>query len=60
MKKAARSRMAEHSDKIAQCRKFQKLTIRQGHDLSGASFNLRLPVSIKPPRFVRLGFRYEF
>ena len=29
-------------------------------DLSGPSFNLRLPVSIEPPRFVRIGFRYEF
>ena len=32
----------------------------QEDDLSGPSFNLRLPVSIQPPRFVRLGFRYEF
>jgi hypothetical protein len=29
-------------------------------DLSGPSFNLRLPVSIQPPRFVRIGLRYEF
>ena len=32
----------------------------QENDLSGPSFNLRLPVSIQPPRSVRLGFRYEF
>jgi hypothetical protein len=32
----------------------------QENDLSGPSFNLRLPVSIQPPRFVRIGFRYEF
>jgi hypothetical protein len=32
----------------------------QESDLSGPSFNLRLPVSIQPPRFVRVGFRYEF
>ncbi len=32
----------------------------QEDDLSGASFNLRLPVSIQPPRFVRIGLRYEF
>lgn len=32
----------------------------QEEDVSGPSFNLRLPVSIQPPRFVRIGFRYEF
>ncbi len=32
----------------------------QEDDLSGPSFNLRLPVSIQPPRSVRVGFRYEF
>jgi hypothetical protein len=32
----------------------------QENDLSGPSFNLRLPVAIQPPRYVRLGFRYEF
>ncbi|HWB95552.1 MAG TPA: hypothetical protein VG672_02590, partial [Bryobacteraceae bacterium] len=32
----------------------------QESDLSGPSFNLRLPVAIQPPRFVRLGFRCEF
>jgi hypothetical protein len=32
----------------------------QEEDLSGPSFNMRLPVSIQPPRIVRLGFRYEF
>jgi outer membrane receptor protein involved in Fe transport len=32
----------------------------QENDLSGPSFNLRLPVAIQPPRFVRMGFRYEF
>lgn len=32
----------------------------QQDDLSGPSFNLRLPVAIQPPRFVRIGFRYEF
>jgi hypothetical protein len=29
-------------------------------DLSGPSFNLRLPVALQAPRSVRLGFRYEF
>jgi hypothetical protein len=32
----------------------------QEDDLSGPSFNLRLPVSIQSPRSVRVGFRYEF
>jgi hypothetical protein len=32
----------------------------QEDDLSGAAFNLRLPVAIQPARFVRVGFRYEF
>jgi hypothetical protein len=32
----------------------------QEYDLSGPSFNLRLPVAIQPPRFVRMGFQYEF
>ena len=32
----------------------------QENDLSGPSFNLRLPVAIQPSRFVRLGFRYDF
>jgi hypothetical protein len=32
----------------------------QENDLSGPSFNLRLPVAIQPPRFVRIGLRYEF
>jgi len=32
----------------------------QENDLSGLSFNLRLPVAIQTPRFVRLGFRFEF
>jgi hypothetical protein len=32
----------------------------QEDDLSGPSFNLRLPVAIQPSRFVRIGFRYEF
>jgi hypothetical protein len=32
----------------------------QENDLSGPSFNLRLPVSIEPARFVRIGLRYEF
>ena len=32
----------------------------QENDLSSPSFNLRLPVAIEGPRFVRLGFRYEF
>jgi hypothetical protein len=29
-------------------------------DLSGPSFNPRLPISIQPPRLVRIGVRYEF
>ncbi|HJZ98841.1 MAG TPA: hypothetical protein VKE70_20170, partial [Candidatus Solibacter sp.] len=32
----------------------------QQYDLSGPSFNLRLPVAIQPARFVRIDFRYEF
>jgi hypothetical protein len=32
----------------------------QENDISGPSFNLRLPVAIQAPRFVRIGFRYEF
>jgi hypothetical protein len=32
----------------------------QENDLTGTSFNLRLPVSIQPARFVRIGLRYEF
>jgi hypothetical protein len=32
----------------------------QEEDLSGLSFNLRLPVAIQAPRSVRIGFRYEF
>lgn len=32
----------------------------QEDDLSGTAFNRRLPVAIQPPRFVRIGFRYEF
>ena len=32
----------------------------QENDLSGASFNLRLPVAIQPSRSARIGFRYEF
>jgi hypothetical protein len=32
----------------------------QENDLSGTSFNLRLPVALEPPRFVRLGLRYDF
>jgi hypothetical protein len=32
----------------------------QENDLSGPSFNLRLPVAIQPPRFVRFSLRYEF
>jgi hypothetical protein len=32
----------------------------QEGDLTGPSFNLRLPVAIQPPCFVRIGFRYEF
>jgi hypothetical protein len=29
-------------------------------DLSGPFFNLRLPTAIQTPRFVRIGFRYDF
>lgn len=32
----------------------------QEQDLSGPSFNLRLPVAIQPPRSIRLGFLYQF
>jgi len=31
----------------------------QENDLSGPAFNLRLPVAIEPPRFVRLGVQFE-
>jgi len=32
----------------------------QEYDLSGTSFNLRLPIAIQPSRFARVGLRYEF
>jgi hypothetical protein len=32
----------------------------QENDLSGPSFNLRLPLAIQPARFTRIGFTYEF
>src|SRR5579883_2205360 len=32
----------------------------QENDLSGPAFNLRLPVAIQPPRFVRLEVEYRF
>jgi hypothetical protein len=32
----------------------------QENDLTGPSFNLRLPVAIQPPRFLRIGFQYQF
>ncbi|MGA3099489.1 MAG: hypothetical protein ABSF25_23795, partial [Bryobacteraceae bacterium] len=32
----------------------------QESDLSGPSFDQRLPVAIQPPRFVRMELRYEF
>jgi hypothetical protein len=32
----------------------------QESDLTGSSFNLRLPVSLQPARFVRLGLTYSF
>jgi hypothetical protein len=32
----------------------------QESDWSGPSFNMRLPVAIQPPRFVRLELRYDF
>jgi hypothetical protein len=32
----------------------------QQSDLSGTSFNSRLPLAIQPPRFVRLGLAYNF
>jgi hypothetical protein len=32
----------------------------QESDLTGVSFNRRLPVAIQAPRLVRLGFRYDF
>ncbi|MDR3701140.1 MAG: TonB-dependent receptor [Candidatus Sulfopaludibacter sp.] len=32
----------------------------QESDISGPTFNARLPVAIQPARFVRIGFRYEF
>ncbi len=32
----------------------------QQSDLSGPAFNSRLPIAIQPPRFVRLGFAYNF
>jgi hypothetical protein len=35
------------------------LTIQQ-EDLTGPAFNLRLPIAIEPPRFVRFELRYRF
>jgi hypothetical protein len=32
----------------------------QENDVSGPSFNLRLPVATQPARFTRIGFTYEF
>lgn len=32
----------------------------QESDVSGSAFNLRLPIAIQPPRFVRLELRYDF
>jgi len=32
----------------------------QENDISGPSFNLRLPFAIQPPRFARIELRYEF
>jgi hypothetical protein len=32
----------------------------QQNDLTGPSFNMRLPVAIQAPRMMRLGFRFEF
>jgi len=32
----------------------------QENDLSGSTFNLRLPVAIEPPRIVRVEFVYQF
>jgi hypothetical protein len=32
----------------------------QESDLTGPSFNLRLPAAIQPPRFLRIGVRYEY
>jgi len=32
----------------------------QESDVSGPSFNLRLPVAVEPGRFLRLGIRYDF
>jgi hypothetical protein len=32
----------------------------QQSDLSGPNFNQRLPVAIQPPRFLRIGFRFEY
>jgi len=32
----------------------------QEDDRSGRAFNLRLPVAIQPPLFLRMGLRYEF
>ncbi len=32
----------------------------QQSDLSGLAFNSRFPIAIQPPRFVRLGFAYDF
>jgi len=35
------------------------LAIQQA-DLTGSAFNLRLPIAIEPPRFVRFELRYNF
>jgi hypothetical protein len=54
---ASFGRLALSADILNLTNAGQKL---QEDDLSSSSFNLRLPVSIQPSRFVRLGFRYEF
>ncbi len=52
-----RGRLAVFFDVLNVTNAAQRL---QESDLSGPAFNLRLPVSIQPARFLRLGFRYEF
>ena len=37
----------------------ENLAIQQ-FDLTGPTFNLRLPIAIEPPRFVRFEVRYRF
>jgi hypothetical protein len=53
----SRGALAAWADLLNVTNEAQRL---QESDISGPSFNLRLPVAIQPPRMLRLGIRYEF